>query len=198
MEGSQWILITCLLSESLIFKMMYGSNSWLRLEKFWISYFFSFAPRLLEKSFELKTQDYEKQIWSLKEDIQALKEEKMHLHHQLEEERVTSDGLKGEVAQLRKQAKVEGAFHLQMSSLAPVVFEPHGGSSFTLPQDQTFKSICVKATVKTTLIPSVLPRMNSQVAFDLPIVAFHILKVHFLTLLKLYEYGLWSYSNMFT
>ncbi|XP_077737256.1 unconventional myosin-Vc isoform X1 [Canis aureus] len=72
---------------------------------------------LLEKSFELKTQDYEKQIWSLKEDIQALKEEKMHLHHQLEEERVTSDGLKGEVAQLRKQAKTISEFEKEIELL---------------------------------------------------------------------------------
>lgn len=62
--------------------------------------------RLLEKSFELKTQDYEKQIRSLKEEIKALKDEKMQLQHQLEEERVTSDDLKGEVAWLSKQAKV--------------------------------------------------------------------------------------------
>ena len=62
--------------------------------------------RLLEKSFELKTQDYEKQIQSSKEEIKALKDEKMQLQRQLEEERVTSDGLKGEVARLSKQAKV--------------------------------------------------------------------------------------------
>ncbi|KAI4540537.1 hypothetical protein MG293_009578 [Ovis ammon polii] len=61
---------------------------------------------LLEKSFELKTQDYEKQIQSLKEEIKALKDEKMQLQRQLEEERVTSDGLKGEVARLSKQAKI--------------------------------------------------------------------------------------------
>lgn len=62
--------------------------------------------RLLEKSFELKTQEYEKQIRSLREEIKALKDEKMQLQHQLEEERVTSDGLKGEVVRLSKQAKV--------------------------------------------------------------------------------------------
>lgn len=62
--------------------------------------------RLLEKSFELKTQDYEKQIRSLREEIKALKDEKMQLQRELEEERVTSDGLKGEVARLSKQAKV--------------------------------------------------------------------------------------------
>lgn len=98
------------------------------------------ASRLLEKSFELKTQDYEKQIWSLKEDIQALRAEKTHLQHQLEEERVTSDGLKGEVAQLRKQAKVEGASRLQMSSLA-VPCELHGGGTSTVPWGQIAKSI---------------------------------------------------------
>ncbi|KAM9635414.1 unconventional myosin-Vc isoform 3-T3 [Trichechus inunguis] len=60
---------------------------------------------LLEKSFELKTQDYEKQIRSLKGEIQALKDEKMQLQHQLEEEHITSGGLKGELARLNKQAK---------------------------------------------------------------------------------------------
>ncbi|XP_007194952.2 unconventional myosin-Vc isoform X3 [Balaenoptera acutorostrata] len=60
---------------------------------------------LLEKSFELKTQDYEKQIRFLKEEMKALKDEKMQLQRQLEGERVTSDGLKGEVARLSKQAK---------------------------------------------------------------------------------------------
>ncbi|XP_011228884.1 unconventional myosin-Vc isoform X1 [Ailuropoda melanoleuca] len=72
---------------------------------------------LLEKSFELKTQDYEKQIWSLKEDLQALRDEKMHLQHQLEEERVTSDGLQGEVAQLRKQAKTISEFEKEIELL---------------------------------------------------------------------------------
>lgn len=62
--------------------------------------------RLLEKSFELKTEAYEKQIESLREEIKALKDERTQLHHQLEEGRVTSDGLKGEVARLSKQAKV--------------------------------------------------------------------------------------------
>lgn len=64
-------------------------------------------PRLLEKSFELKTQDYEKQIWSLKEEIKALKDEKTQLQHSLEEERITCDRLKEEVARLSQQAKVE-------------------------------------------------------------------------------------------
>lgn len=75
----------------------------------------------------------------------------MHLQHQLEEERVTSDGLKGEVAQLRKQAKVEGTSRLQMSSLA-VLPELRGAGSFTLPRDQIAKSIRIKAKVKRTLI----------------------------------------------
>ncbi|GAB1294438.1 Myosin VC [Apodemus speciosus] len=61
---------------------------------------------LLEKSFELKTQAYEKQIESLREEIKALKDERSQLHHQLEEGRVTSDSLKGEVARLSQQAKV--------------------------------------------------------------------------------------------
>lgn len=62
--------------------------------------------RLLEKSFELKTQAYEKQIASLREEIKTLKDERMQLQHQLEEGQVTSDSLKGEVARLTKQAKV--------------------------------------------------------------------------------------------
>ncbi|XP_047718100.1 unconventional myosin-Vc isoform X2 [Prionailurus viverrinus] len=72
---------------------------------------------LLEKSFERKTQDYEKQICSLKKDIQTLKDEKMHLQHQLEEERVTSDALKGEVAQLSKQAKTISEFEKEIELL---------------------------------------------------------------------------------
>lgn len=72
---------------------------------------------LLEKSFELKTQDYEKQIQSLKEEIKALKDEKMQLQHQLEEERVTSDGLKGEVARLSKQAKTISEFEKEIELL---------------------------------------------------------------------------------
>lgn len=142
-------------------------------------------PRLLEKSFELKTQDYEKQIWSLKEEIKALKDEKMQLQHQLEEEYITADGLRGEVAQLRKQAKVEAASYFSRRSLAKSS-DLHGASSFTFPQDQTPKSICVKAKVERTLIPSVLPSVHPQAAFDLTIIVFHILKVSFLTFLKLY------------
>ncbi|DAA25282.1 TPA: myosin VC [Bos taurus] len=72
---------------------------------------------LLEKSFELKTQDYEKQIRSLKEEIKALKDEKMQLQHQLEEERVTSDDLKGEVAWLSKQAKTISEFEKEIELL---------------------------------------------------------------------------------
>ncbi|EPQ06301.1 Myosin-Vc, partial [Myotis brandtii] len=64
---------------------------------------------LLEKSFELKTQDYEKQMCSLKEEIKALKDEKMQLQRQLEEEQATSRGLQGEVARLSQQAKVKEA-----------------------------------------------------------------------------------------
>ncbi|KAG8505333.1 Unconventional myosin-Vc [Galemys pyrenaicus] len=60
---------------------------------------------LLEKSFELKSQDYDTQIWSLKEEIKTLKDEKMQLQQQLEEECITSENLKGDVAQLSKQAK---------------------------------------------------------------------------------------------
>lgn len=72
--------------------------------------FLLLPSRLLEKSFELKTQAYEKQIASLREEIKSLKDERSQLHHQLEEGRVTSESLKGEVARLSKQAKVCAAF----------------------------------------------------------------------------------------
>lgn len=75
-------------------------------------YFLLLPSRLLEKSFELKTQAYEKQIESLREEIKALKDERSQLHHQLEEGRVASDSLKGEVARLSKQAKVCAAFEI--------------------------------------------------------------------------------------
>uniref|UniRef100_A0A8C6RYR2 Myosin VC n=1 Tax=Nannospalax galili TaxID=1026970 RepID=A0A8C6RYR2_NANGA len=72
---------------------------------------------LLEKSFELKTQDYEKQTESLKEEIKALKDEKTQLHRQLDEERVTSESLKGEVARLSKQAKTISEFEKEIELL---------------------------------------------------------------------------------
>ncbi|XP_041535670.1 unconventional myosin-Vc isoform X6 [Microtus oregoni] len=72
---------------------------------------------LLEKSFELKTQAYEKQIASLREEIKALKDERMQLHHQLEEGRLTSDSLKGEVALLTKQAKTISEFEKEIELL---------------------------------------------------------------------------------
>lgn len=46
---------------------------------------------------------------SLKEEIKALKDEKMQLQRQLEEEQATSGGLQGEVARLSQQAKVEAS-----------------------------------------------------------------------------------------
>ncbi|XP_029094722.1 unconventional myosin-Vc isoform X1 [Monodon monoceros] len=72
---------------------------------------------LLEKSFELKTQDYEKQIRFLKEEMKALKDEKVQLQHQLEGERVASDGLRGEVARLSKQAKTISEFEKEIELL---------------------------------------------------------------------------------
>lgn len=63
-------------------------------------------PSLLEKSFELKAQDYEKQLQSLREETLALQREKAQLQRELEEERVAREGLKGEVARLSQQAKV--------------------------------------------------------------------------------------------
>ncbi|XP_053783636.1 unconventional myosin-Vc isoform X2 [Desmodus rotundus] len=72
---------------------------------------------LLEESFELKTQDYEKQICFLKEEIKALKDENTQLQHQLEEERITSDSLRGEVARLSKQAKTISEFEKEIELL---------------------------------------------------------------------------------
>ncbi|KAL1782074.1 unconventional myosin-Vc isoform X1 [Sigmodon hispidus] len=72
---------------------------------------------LLEKSFELKTQAYEKQIESLGEEIKALKDERTQLRHQLEEGRVASDSLKGEVARLSKQAKTISEFEKEIELL---------------------------------------------------------------------------------
>lgn len=46
---------------------------------------------------------------SLKEEVKALKDEKMQLQRQLEEEQATSGGLQGEVARLSQQAKVEAS-----------------------------------------------------------------------------------------
>uniref|UniRef100_A0A4X1T514 Myosin VC n=1 Tax=Sus scrofa TaxID=9823 RepID=A0A4X1T514_PIG len=72
---------------------------------------------LLEKSFELKTRDYEEQIQTLKEEIKVLKDEKLHLQHQLEEEQAMSEGLKGEVARLSKQAKTISEFEKEIELL---------------------------------------------------------------------------------
>nr|XP_033775568.1 unconventional myosin-Vc isoform X3 [Geotrypetes seraphini] len=60
---------------------------------------------LLEKRFEIEKQDYEKQTKSLKEEIKSVKSENIHLQHQLEEERLTNDGLKLEVSELTKEVK---------------------------------------------------------------------------------------------
>ncbi|XP_021487297.1 unconventional myosin-Vc isoform X2 [Meriones unguiculatus] len=72
---------------------------------------------LLEKSFEMKTEAYEKQIESLREEIKALKDERTQLHRQLEEGRLTSDSLKGEVARLSKQAKTIAEFEKEIELL---------------------------------------------------------------------------------
>ncbi|KAM7156689.1 unconventional myosin-Vc isoform 1-T1 [Molossus nigricans] len=72
---------------------------------------------VLEKSFELKTQDYEKQICSLEGEMRALRDEKEQLQHRLEEERATSEALKGEVAQLSRQAKTTSEFEKEIELL---------------------------------------------------------------------------------
>uniref|UniRef100_A0A8C0WYK7 Myosin VC n=1 Tax=Castor canadensis TaxID=51338 RepID=A0A8C0WYK7_CASCN len=72
---------------------------------------------LLEKSFELKTQDYEKQMQSLKDEIKALSEERSQLQQQLEAERLASDGLRGDLARLSKQAKTISEFEKEIELL---------------------------------------------------------------------------------
>ncbi|NXY47309.1 MYO5C protein, partial [Ceuthmochares aereus] len=60
---------------------------------------------ILEKNFQNQKQDYEKEIESLKGEIKILKEEKVRLQHQIQEEIDIRDGLKMEVEQLAKQAQ---------------------------------------------------------------------------------------------
>ncbi|KAM4829772.1 unconventional myosin-Vc [Thomomys bottae] len=72
---------------------------------------------LLEKSFEVKTQDYEKQMQCLKEEIKVLREEKTELCRQLEEEQVTSEGLRGDMARLSKQTKTISEFEKEIELL---------------------------------------------------------------------------------
>lgn len=72
---------------------------------------------LLEKSFELKSQDYQNNIQSLNDKINALKVEKKNLEHQLEEERITTVSLKGDVARLSKQAKTISEFEKEIELL---------------------------------------------------------------------------------
>ncbi|KAK2498686.1 hypothetical protein MC885_019825 [Smutsia gigantea] len=86
-------------------------------EKKWMTSPSNSSMILLEKSFELKTQDYEKQIWSVKEEIKALKDEKTQLQHRLEEERIICDGLKGEVARLSQQGKTISEFEKEIELL---------------------------------------------------------------------------------
>ncbi|XP_050996787.1 unconventional myosin-Vc [Acomys russatus] len=71
----------------------------------------------LEKSFELKTQAYEKQMESLREEIKVLKDERTQLQHQLEEGQVTAESLKGEVARLSTQAKTISEFEKEIELL---------------------------------------------------------------------------------
>ncbi|XP_054980528.1 unconventional myosin-Vc [Sorex araneus] len=72
---------------------------------------------LLEKSFALRSQDYETQLQSCKEEIDALKAERLRLQHQLEDERVATAGLKGDVARLSRQAKTISEFEKEIELL---------------------------------------------------------------------------------
>ncbi|KAM5235542.1 unconventional myosin-Vc [Ctenodactylus gundi] len=59
----------------------------------------------LEKSFELKANDYEQQLQRLRAEVTAAAEEGAGLRRQLQEERAASAGLREELAQLGQQAK---------------------------------------------------------------------------------------------
>uniref|UniRef100_A0A8C3IXA1 Myosin VC n=1 Tax=Chrysemys picta bellii TaxID=8478 RepID=A0A8C3IXA1_CHRPI len=61
---------------------------------------------ILEKKFQNEKQDYEKEIESLKGEIKTLREEKIKLQDQIQEEHIIQDDLKLEVGQLKKQAKM--------------------------------------------------------------------------------------------
>uniref|UniRef100_A0A8C3IYB6 Myosin VC n=1 Tax=Chrysemys picta bellii TaxID=8478 RepID=A0A8C3IYB6_CHRPI len=67
--------------------------------------FFLIPCRILEKKFQNEKQDYEKEIESLKGEIKTLREEKIKLQDQIQEEHIIQDDLKLEVGQLKKQAK---------------------------------------------------------------------------------------------
>ncbi|NWT24017.1 MYO5C protein, partial [Cardinalis cardinalis] len=60
---------------------------------------------ILEKNFQNQKQNYEKEIELLKGEIKILKEEKIQLQQQIQQEIITQDGLKKEVGQLTKQAQ---------------------------------------------------------------------------------------------
>uniref|UniRef100_A0A8C0WVA0 Myosin VC n=1 Tax=Castor canadensis TaxID=51338 RepID=A0A8C0WVA0_CASCN len=78
-----------------------------------------YLHRILSYAVMLKTQDYEKQMQSLKDEIKALSEERSQLQQQLEAERLASDGLRGDLARLSKQAKV-GHPLLERHRLSPL------------------------------------------------------------------------------
>ncbi|KYO21219.1 guanine nucleotide binding protein (G protein), beta 5a isoform B [Alligator mississippiensis] len=61
---------------------------------------------ILEKNFQNQKQDYEKEIESLKEEIKTLREEKIQLQHQIQQELIIQDGLKMEAGQLTKQLQI--------------------------------------------------------------------------------------------
>ncbi|XP_038605941.1 unconventional myosin-Vc isoform X1 [Tachyglossus aculeatus] len=72
---------------------------------------------LLEKSFELQKEDFEKQILELKGEIKALREEKLQLQRQVEEEQTLTEALRGEVADLSQQAKTIPEFQKDIELL---------------------------------------------------------------------------------
>ncbi|MGH0143615.1 UNVERIFIED_CONTAM: hypothetical protein FKN15_003689 [Acipenser sinensis] len=62
--------------------------------------------KILENGFEIQKDDYEKQIEALKEEMKCLREEKIQLQQQVQEEFLINDGLKQDITQLTNQAKV--------------------------------------------------------------------------------------------
>ncbi|XP_041082885.1 unconventional myosin-Vc-like isoform X2 [Polyodon spathula] len=73
--------------------------------------------KILENGFEIQKDDYEKQIEALKEEMKCLREEKIQLQQQVQEEFLINDGLKQDIAQLTNQAKAIPQYKQQISEL---------------------------------------------------------------------------------
>ncbi|XP_034763494.2 unconventional myosin-Vc-like isoform X2 [Acipenser ruthenus] len=73
--------------------------------------------KILENGFEIQKDDYEKQIEALKEEMKCLREEKIQLQQQVQEEFLINDGLKQDITQLTNQAKAIPQYKQQISEL---------------------------------------------------------------------------------